>query len=276
MTEIASQSLDGVAETLLVTLYIRALETQRPDALLNDQKALDLVRRMESAFDRIKGIRMDEEDRVGVILRNREIDNLTRDFLSRPAEAAVVHIGCGLDSRFERVDNGRVEWYDLDLPEVIELRRKLFGSPGPRSHLLAGSAFDVSWFAALTQHRGRPLLLIAEGVFQYFAEAQVKSLVVALREHFPGAELIFDAFSPFIVRANNLRMALSKMSARYHWGLSRGRDVEGWTPGVRLLSEWFPLSLPEPRLAKFQWARNIPLIAKAMGVYHYRLGDAVS
>ena len=275
MTEIASQSLGGVAETLLVTLYIRALETQRPDALLKDQKALDLVTRMGSAFDRVKGIRMDEEDRVVVILRNREIDNLTRDFLASHAEAAVVHIGCGLDSRFERVDNGRVEWYDLDLPEVIELRRKLFGGPGPRAHLLARSAFDISWFEALTQHRGRPLLFIAEGVFQYFAEAQVKSLVIALREHFPGAELIIDAFSPFIVRANNLRMALSKMSARYHWGLSRGRDVERWAPGIRLLSEWFPFSRPEQRLAKFQWARNIPLIAKTMGVYQYSLGETV-
>ena len=275
MTEIDSQTLDGVAETLLVTLYIRALETKRPDALLKDQKALDLVTRMGSAFDRIKGIRMDEEDRVAVILRNREIDNLTRDFLSRHTEAAVVHIGCGLDSRFERVDNGCVEWYDLDLPEVIELRRKLFGGLGPRSHLLASSAFDVNWFAALTRHGGCPLLFIAEGVFQYFAEAQVKPLVVALREHFPGAELIFDAFSPFIVRANNLRMALSKMSARYHWGLSRGRDVERWAPGIRLLSEWFPFSRPEPRLAKFQWARNIPLIAKTMGVYQYRLGETV-
>ena len=275
MTEIDSQTLDGVAETLLVTLYIRALETKRPDALLKDQKALDLVTRMGSAFDRIKGIRMDEEDRVAVILRNREIDNLARDFLSRHTEAAVVHIGCGLDSRFERVDNGRVEWYDLDLPEVIGLRRKLFGGAGPRSHLLASSAFDVNWFAALTRHGGCPLLFIVEGVFQYFAEAQVKLLVVALREHFPGAELIIDAFSPFIVRANNLRMALSKMGARYRWGLSRGRDVERWAPGIRLLSEWFPFSRPEPRLAKFQWARNIPLIAKTMAVYHYRLGDTI-
>jgi O-methyltransferase involved in polyketide biosynthesis len=271
MTEIASQSLDGVAETLLVTLYIRALETQRPGALLKDQRALDLVRRMGSAFERIKGIKMDEEDRVVVILRNREIDNITRDFLSRHGEAAVVHLGCGLDSRFERVDNGRVEWYDLDLPEVIELRRKLFGDPAPRCHLLSGSAFDDDWFSAVSRQKNRAFLFVAEGVFMYFSEPQVRSLVVGLRAHFPGAELVFDAFSPFIVRANNLRMALSRMSARYHWGLSRGRDVERWALGICLLSEWFPFNRPEPRLAKFQWARSIPLIAKAIGVYHYRL-----
>ncbi len=276
MTEIASQSLDGVAETLLATVYVRALETQRPDALLKDQKALDLVTRFGPAFDRIRSIQMDEEDRASLILRNREIDDLTRDFLSRHADAVVIHIGCGLDSRFERVDNGRVEWYDLDLPEVIELRRKLFGEAPPRCHLLPGSAFDVSWFAALTSRLGRPFLFVAEGVFQYFEEWQVKALVVALREHFPGAELIIDAFSPFIVRANNLRMALSKMSARYHWGVGRGRDLERWAPDICLLSEWFPFDRPEPRLARFQWARNIPLIARTMAVYRYRLGEALS
>jgi O-methyltransferase involved in polyketide biosynthesis len=276
MTKIASENLDGVAETLLVTLYIRALETQRPDALLIDQKALELVTRMGPAFERVKGIKMDEEDRVAVILRNREIDNLTREFLSRHAEAAVVHIGCGLDSRFERVDNGRVEWYDLDLPEVINLRRKLIGGEGPRVRYISGSAFVNSWYGALSAHPNRALLFLAEGVFMYFHESQVKALVVGLRQHFPGAELVFDAFSPFIVRANNLRMTLSRMSARYHWGLSCGRDVEQWASSIRLLSEWFPFSRPEPRLAKFQWARNIPLIAKTIGVYHFQLGVAAA
>jgi methyltransferase (TIGR00027 family) len=274
MTDIPAIDLDGVAETLLLTLYIRALETERPDALLKDPQALDLVRRAGPAFDRIKQVQMDEEDRVAIILRNLEIDNLTRDFLARHREAAVVHIGCGLDSRFERVDNGRAQWYDLDLPEVIDLRRKLLGGDSPRYHLLAASAFDGKWFEALVRDRERAFLFLAEGVLQYFTEAQVKSLVVALRQHFPGAELIFDAFSPFIVRANNLRMALSRLSARYHWGLGSGRKVERWAEGIRLLSEWFPFSRPEPRLAKFQWARNIPLIARTMGVYHYQLGAA--
>jgi len=61
------------------------------------------------------------------LLRNREFDRYAQDFLRCHPEAVVVHIGCGLDSRFERVDNGQVEWYDLDLPHVIELRRKLIG-----------------------------------------------------------------------------------------------------------------------------------------------------
>lgn len=79
----------------------------------------------------------------------REIDRYARDFLSRHPEAAVVHIGCGLDSRFERVDNGKVEWYDLDLPDVIELRRKFIGDEGERYHLLDCSVCSIRSIASI-------------------------------------------------------------------------------------------------------------------------------
>jgi methyltransferase (TIGR00027 family) len=272
MSEIASLNLDGVAETLLATVYIRAIETQRPDALLKDEKALALVTQMESAFARVRQIKMDKDDQVGVIMRNREFDRYARDFLARCPDAVVVHIGCGLDSRFERVDNGKVEWYDLDLPEVIELRRKLIGGEAPRYHLLAGSVFDSAWLNPVSVHRPRPFLFLAEGVFMYFAEAQVRSLVLTLRDHFPGAELVCDAFSPYLVRMNNLRMRMTKMGARYHWGLKRAKDLETWGEGICLLDEWFPFDHPEPRLDHIRWMRHIPFLARVMGIYHYRLG----
>jgi len=150
------------------------------------------------------------------VLRNREFDRYARDFLVRHPDAVVVHIGCGLDSRFERVAerNGQVEWYDLDLPEVIELRRKLLGDEAGRYHFLPYSAFDLRWLEIISSYRQRPFLFLAEGVFMYFDETQVKSLVLALQKRFPGAELVFDAFSPYLIRMSNLRFTLSKLSAR--------------------------------------------------------------
>jgi O-methyltransferase involved in polyketide biosynthesis len=272
MSENTNQGLSGVAETLLMTLYIRAMESQRPDALIKDEKAVALVTNMSYDFDRIRQVKTDEDDKVGVILRNLEFDRQVRDFLTRHPHAVVVHIGCGLDSRFERVDNGKVEWHDLDLPEVIEQRRKFIGDEGERYHLLAGSVFDSAWLDKVSVHRQRPFLFLAEGVLMYFQEAQVKSLVLMLRDHFPGAELVFDAFSPFLVRANNLRMAISKFGVRYHWGLRRGQELERWGDGIRLLDEWGYFDRPEPRLDHIRWMRHIPLLARVMRVYHYRLG----
>jgi O-methyltransferase involved in polyketide biosynthesis len=274
MSKTTNQDLSGVAETLLMTLYIRAMESQRPDALIKDEKAVALVTNMSYDFDRIRQVKMDEDDKVGVILRNLEFDRQVRDFLARHPEAVVVHIGCGLDSRFERVDNGKVEWYDLDLPEVIEQRRKFIGDEGKRYHLLAGSVFDSAWLDKVSVHRQRPFLFLAEGVLMYFEEAQVKSLVLMLRDHFPGAELVFDAFSPFLVRANNLRMAISKFGVRYHWGLRRGQELERWGDGIRLLDEWGYFDQPEPRLDHIRWMRHISLLARVMRVYHFCLGKA--
>jgi O-methyltransferase involved in polyketide biosynthesis len=272
MPEITSSSLDGVAETLLITLYIRAMESQRPDALIKDEKAVALVNQMGYDFSRIKQIKMDEDDKVGVILRNREFDRYARDFMECHPQAVVVHFGCGLDARFERVDNGTLEWYDLDLPDVIELRRQLIGGERARYHLLGCSVFDSAWLNTLNVHRWRPLLFLAEGVFMYFKEAQVKSLVLALQEHFPGAELVFDAFTPFLVRANNIRLSLTKFGARYNWGLKRGQDLESWGAGIRLLDEWGYFDCPEPRLAHVRWMRHIPLLARILRIYHYQLG----
>ena len=272
MAGTSDRSLSGVAETLLITLYIRAMESRRPDALIKDEKAMALVAQMEADFSKIRQIKMDEDDKVSILLRNREFDTKVKEFLVRCPEATVVHIGCGLDARFERVDNGRVEWYDLDLPEVTELRRKFIGGESERYHYLGYSAFDPAWLDTPGLQRARPLLCLAEGVFMYFEEAQIKALVLRLQERFPGAELVFDAFSQYIVRMNNLRFALTKYSARYHWGLRHAKDLEGWGNGICLLDTWFPFDRPEPRLARIWWMRYIPLFAKVLGIYHYRLG----
>jgi O-methyltransferase involved in polyketide biosynthesis len=277
MTEISDPKLSGVPETLLIPLYIRALESKRPDALIKDEKAVALVKQMDYDFSRMTKIHMDEDDQLTIILRNREFDRQARVFLDKHPEAVIVHIGCGLDSRFERVDNGKVDWFDLDLREVIELRRKYLGNENPRHHYLPFSVFDDSWIKAMDNQPQKPVLFLAEGVFVYFEKALVKSLVLTLRDNFPGAELIFDAFSPYLTWANNLRFKLSsaKFGVRYPWGLSRGKDVEKWGSEITLLDEWFPFDKIEPRTTHIQWIRHIPLLAKVIGIYHFQLGKRI-
>jgi methyltransferase (TIGR00027 family) len=273
MTGSTGSSLSGVAETLILPLYIRALESQRPDALIKDEKAVALIRQLNPDSTWVKQMRVDEEDTVALVLRSRQFDDWAREFLARHPQAAVVHIGCGLDTRFDRLDNGKVEWYDLDLPEVIELRRQLMGDEAGRYHLLASSAFDAAWTNTLSSLRPRPFLFLAEGVFMYFEEGQVRSLVLRLRDHFPGSELAFDAFSPFLVRMNNLRIRRTKIGARYRWGLKRGRELERWGDGITMLEAWYPFDRPEPRLSHIGWMRHVPLLARVMGIFHYRLGE---
>ena len=271
MSETPNPNLSGVAETLLITLYIRAIESQRPDTLIKDERAEALVRQLDQESLRKTAALTDDFSRVAVILKGHEFDRFAQDFLARHPDAVVVHIGCGLDTRFERVDNGRVEWYDLDLPDVIELRRKLVGGEGARHHFLACSVLDSAWLEAVSAHRQRPFLFLAEGVLMYFDEAQVKSLVLTLRDHFPGAELVFDAFSPFMRWGHNIKVTRTRIGAHLHWALKHGQDLERWSDGIRLLDERFPFQYPEPRIRRALAVRLIPFLATAVGVFHYQL-----
>jgi O-methyltransferase involved in polyketide biosynthesis len=271
MATLTKPNLTGVAETLLLPLYIRARESQRPDAIVKDQTVVDLISRLDYDFSSFK---FDKEDEVAIILRVRQFDRYARDFLTRHPNAVVAHLGCGLDSRFERVDNGLLEWYDLDLPEVIDLRRQLLGGERPRYHQLGCSLFEQPWLDHLSAWQPRPFLFLAEGVFMYFDEAQVRSLLLSLCGRFPGAELVFDGFSRLIVWANNRLLNRARIQARYSFAISNGKDLESWGGGLRMLDEWRFFDCDEPRLAHVRWASHIPPLAKSSGVFHYRLGKS--
>ena len=274
MSEKTSPELSGVAETLLIPLYDRAMESQRPDAMIKDEKAVALVTQGSLNFSRVRQIHMNELLNVMRIMFTREMDRYARDFISRHPEAVVVHIGCGLDSRFERVDNGQVEWYDLDLPEVIELRRRFIGDEGEHYHLLACSVLEDDWLEAVKAHSQRPFLFLAETVFVYFTEAQVKSLVLTLRDHFPGAELVFDGWRPFEIWLSNRYLSNSQFAGLMRWGFWRGQEIEGWGDGIHLLDEWGFFDQPEPRMESFRWMAPIFRLFKPMRIFHFQLGKA--
>lgn len=292
MSEITKPDLDGVAETLLITLYIRAMESQRPDALIKDERAETLVRQLDADSLRKTAALTEDFTRAIVILKGREFDRLTQDFLTRHPDGVVVHIGCGLDTRFERIsarllDNNRFEWYDLDLPEVIELRRKLISNQGGHYHMLACSVLDLAWLETVEAQRRRHFLFLAEGVLMYFQEAQVKSLVLTLRAHFPGAELVFDAFSPFLRLSHNLKVTRTRVGVRLHWALKYAKDLESWddpsttqvslpestlkSGSIHLLDEGFPFQSDEPRIRNALKLRLFPFLARGIGVFHYQL-----
>jgi O-methyltransferase involved in polyketide biosynthesis len=271
MSEKLTSSLSGIPETLLIPLHVRAQESLREDAMLKDEAAVGIVRKLDINSSPMK---LQKHDILAIILRAREFDRFARDFMKENPQGVVVHIGCGLDSRFERVDNGQIEWFDLDLPEVIDLRRKLMGHDGGRYHHLAYSVFDPPWIEEVSRLRPRPFLFIAEGVLPYFHEVQIKELVLKLQDTFPGAEMVFEGHSPWVVWGDNLQLAFSKVSARLKFSLKHGRDVEQWNKGIRLLDEWHYYGTGEPRVRPFRFMYTIPFLRNSTGIFHYQLGDA--
>lgn len=211
-------------------LYWRAIESQRPEALLIDQQAIELVEKFPSIFDQVKGIRVHELFYVMRIMLTRQMDCYVEDFLTRHPDSVVVHIGCGLDSRFDRVDNGQVEWFDLDLPEAIELRQQIIGGESGRYHLIACSVLEDQWFDAVKPFASRPILFLAETVFMYFTAEQVKSLVSTLHAQFPNSELVFDAWKPYEIWLGNRYLSKSLFARLLQWASG---VVSSWKAGAQ-------------------------------------------
>ena len=130
--------LTGASETMLLTLHARAEHTLSARPRFTDWAAVDLVGRIDYDFTSAGRDRLMSD---GVVLRTLTLDPLVAGYLATHRGATVVNVACGLDTRFNRLDDGAATWYELDLPPVIELRRRLLGE-GPRHPLIAASATD--------------------------------------------------------------------------------------------------------------------------------------
>lgn len=258
------RDLNEVSQTLLIPLYYRAMESQRSDALVRDPTAVELVRRLDCDFT---GVQELKGEQVNYLLRMREFDRQARTFLVEHPTGVIVDLGCGLDTRFERVDNGQATWWGIDLPEVIELRKELLDET-PRSRCIGCSVLDFAWMDELGSRAGRHFLFLAEALLVYLEGADVRRLVQALAAHFPGAELVCDVYSPVVIRQHPRPAAV----AQPRWGLKDDREIEAWAPGIRLLSQWYYFDEPEPRLGALQLMRYLPFLSKMVRVVHYRLG----
>jgi O-methyltransferase involved in polyketide biosynthesis len=230
-------ALGEVQQTLLLPLWGRAKESQKSHPLLVDDAAKKLIDRIAYDFSKIDKS-LDEISQLGWVFRCINIDKTIQQFLAKHPKATVVNIGCGLDTTFERVDNGALRWYDLDLPDVIELRNKLIPQTERRKYI-AGSAFDIGWFDEIivTDH----VFFIAAGVLYYFEEEEIKGLFLRMAERFPGGEIIFDATSPFGVKiANRMVVKRSGMGeqAFLRWGLKKAHHIEQWDKRLKVVETY--------------------------------------
>ncbi len=229
--------LGPVQKTLLLPLWGRAIETGKAHPLLVDQRAAAILATLDYDFSTIAH-NISPITRLAWIARSLHTDRTIRDFLSRYPDATIVNLGCGLDTTFERIDNGRLRWYDLDLPDVIELRKR-FIQESARREFVADSLLDDAWLPRVPP--AGAIFFVASGVFYYFEECQIKALFRRLADAFPGCEVLFDACSP-----SGLRMANRKVikaggmdeSAVLKWGMRQAGEMRSWDGRIAVLDEY--------------------------------------
>ncbi|MEW9531865.1 class I SAM-dependent methyltransferase [Microbispora sp. NPDC049125] len=209
---------DGVTWTLLGTLYLRAWDNRLPHPILGDRYAAEAIERIDYDFAKLKRRVRPGGSQFLVGLRARQLDDWGAAFLARHPDATVLQLGCGLDSRMMRLDpEGALRWFDLDMPQVIDLRRQIYPERG-RYRMIGASVTEDGWLEEIPADR--PVLVVAEGLLPYLTAADVRRLLGRLTDRFPSGELIFDGLAPWVVRMNKL----------FQWSPRDGRDVERWNP----------------------------------------------
>jgi O-methyltransferase involved in polyketide biosynthesis len=223
MPETTKVELGKVQQTLFFPLLARARETKSRRPLLRDHKAVEVVRAVDVATFRTPM-------RFLVVIRTMILDWWVRQFLAQHPAGTVVELGTGLNTRFERTDNGSVHWIDLDLPDTIALRRHFFTDTA-RRRMLAASLLDDDWLTEVAALPG-PYFFVADGVLPYLTEEQVTGTLTRLATRFPGSEVAFDSY-PQVALEWEHKMAAKRDIAFWQWSCDDPRTLERL--GLRLL-----------------------------------------
>jgi O-methyltransferase involved in polyketide biosynthesis len=236
--------LAGVSETMLWSLHNRASEARRPDGVLVDPESVHIQSAIDYDFARRFG------DPHGLLAaRAVEIDRALRSWLDHYPEGIVVSLGEGLETQGRRVDNGRMRWLSVDLPDAIRLRER-FLAPTDRFRHIAASALDPVWMDAVDPSSG--VFIVAQGLLMYLAPERVRQLFSSIADRFPGSELVFDVIPRWFSRLTllGLNQTASYRLPSMPWGINRDEvepTLRRWHPGVAavaFLSYRSPRGLP--------------------------------
>jgi len=190
---------------------------------------------------------------IGCIVRTLSLDTITSDFLQRNPDGIIVALGCRLDARFECIAPTCAGWWDIDVPESIEIRKRFFKEKD-NYKMIACSMFDYVWLDEIP--KDKPLLIISEGVFMYFPEEDLKKLFAKIFSTFPNVEMTFDTIAPFLAKRTNLHTELKKYSAVFKWGLDKTSDLRQWDSRINEINSYFYFDYHKKR-----WPLSMRIIA---------------
>ncbi|WP_207395689.1 class I SAM-dependent methyltransferase [Bremerella alba] len=216
----------------MLTLHGKALESERQNSILNDHYAAQAIQQIDFDFSRF---RLSRNAVIALAIRAKVLDQWTEQFLGRYKQANVVHIGCGLDSRYFRLNpSAEVAWWEVDYPEVISLREKIYQQrPGYRQ--LGTNILGEDWLKEIRPDV--PTMVVAEGVLPYFTEEAATMFLAYIVSHFNAGQIAFDAYNCWGVRWLNQLPIMRQTHEKLHWAVDDPRRLETDVPQMRLRVE---------------------------------------
>lgn len=289
MDEHLINKITDISETLLIPLYSRAAESQTENPILIDTKAIDITKEMNNIFKNsdsrlhqalakgeVRG-KLGKKLNVTLCLRTRKFDEYCHSFLEKYPGGTIVELGCGLSTRFSRIDNKKLTWFDLDFPEVIDIR-KVFFKESDRYHFIASSVLDFKWMEHVS-NKNKKVLFLAEGLLMYLHENEVKDLILKLQKTFPGCELVCEVANTFVIKMLKRKIWKKKFQRDFHlgkdalfyFGISDSSDFEKWSPGITFLDDWTYFDDKEKKLGWINILGRSKKLSKTQWIVHYLL-----
>lgn len=234
-------ALTPVENSLFLTLFGRALDSRLPHSILGDTTAADISRQLGKDPDSFP---MAPSKTYDISLRAKKLDDIVRQFVASHPDAVVLDLGVGLDSRRFRVEPpSTVDWYDIDFPDVVAVRRQVMAQPA-KVHSIGADLADPHWLDGIPTDR--PAVIVADGLLAFLAQDVVVSLLKRLIDHFPSGEVAFNAYTRFHVWAiKHYRGADSIADVVVNPGFDDPHDPESWDPRLKLVEEYFTCRDPE-------------------------------
>lgn len=213
-------------ETLLIPLLVKSREFINSKAIIKDKKAFEIAQQLKFDAKRFDGGGIAA---IGILTRTQLIDKAVSEFIRTNPTGVIINLGVGLDTRVSRFDNGKLHWYELDLPQVIKLRRRFF-SEADRVKFISSSVTDLKWAEEINSKEASNILIIAEGLFMYLTEEQIKSVFAYIIKCFPKAHLYFDVVHSYFVEKS--------ISSHFVWGIDKAEQITELDKRIRLLEHW--------------------------------------
>lgn len=217
-------SVKGVPETMLQTLYARAKESEKENHHIYDEKAVEIVEQLDYDFSNAD---KDKAMSYGVVSRTIVLDKMVGEFLDKNPGTIVVNIACGMDTRCYRMQGKYLRWYNIDLPETIDIRKRFLEENGP-IYQIEKSAMDESYTDEI-EYNGEPVLVIIEGLTMYLSERDVKQIFDIIDRTFKKVSVFVETMSPFMV--NHIKeKSIEGSMAKFTWGVKNGIELNKVIP----------------------------------------------
>lgn len=277
---------DAIAQTLLIPLYGRAVESRQKNPIITDSYACQLSDYFIKNGQKLSQFG-DRRNTVGCAIRAKHFDKQALNFIQQSIQTnqkvpIVVNVGAGLDARCQRlldIDKKTAKqalFYSVDLPEVLNFRKKLL-PVCDNEILLTGSILKTDWLdTLLLSDSNARFIFIIEGVLMYFDEADNRRFLQNLANRFSDSDVHFDISSTLISQRSDKHIAVKHAKARFKFGIDNPLTLQSWHQKIKLIHTYYYGDFPEIKAIGAVWSklmRYIPLFRHSFKMLHYHILD---